>query len=249
MVYGSKEYREKRDKEIRTWMEERTQIIDNIPDNYFKGICYFSLIEKFAQEYSDYPANNSKNTFCDFVLKFKTSYAFLNEHDPVTLYYDYKTQLKKKFNLSFLDHGINHNPDQAIQHGKAKEMLECLEMLGVRDYRIKNHKYVNLLYSLRSKLSHELSSHNDGMLTDLHLLSEYPYYVSCLRSYPINGSVVCDQVWQLVVPVGFIRKLALECINNYLDYSLENKDDPFENDKINRHSHIAWYDEDQKQKR
>ncbi len=242
MKYGSKEYRAKRDKEIRTWMEERTQIIDNIPDNFFKGMCYFSLIEKFAQEYSDYPAKKSTKAFCDFVLMFKTSYTFLNEYDPVTLYYDFETQLKDNFNLSFLDHGINYNPDQAIQRGKAKEMLKSLKALGINDRLIKNHKYVHLLYSLRSKLSHELSSHNDMLSTDLHLLSEYPYYVSCFRSYPVDGSIVRDQVWELVVPVGFIKKLALECIKNYLDYSLENKDDPFENDRINRKSHIAWYD-------
>ena len=242
MIYGSREYREKRDKEIRTWMEERTKIVDNIPDNYFKAMCYFSIIESFAQEYSDYPDKKSTQAFCDFVLQFQASYAFLNEYDPVTLYYDFETQLEEKFNLSFLDHGRNRNPDQAIQHGKANEMVKSLKKLGIKDRLIKRHSYVCLLYSLRSKLSHELSSHNDMLSTDLHLLNEYPYYLPRFRSYPVNGSRVRDQVWVLVVPVGFIKKLAFECINNYLDYSLENKDDPFENDRLNRKSHIAWYE-------
>ena len=136
MIYGSNEYREERDKQIRTWMEERVRIIDNIPDNYFKGVCYFSLIEKFAQEYSDYPTNKPAKAFCDFVIKFEASYAFLNEYDPVTIYYDFKTQLKENFNLSFLDYGVNYNPDQAIQHGKANEMLKSLKMLGITDRSI-----------------------------------------------------------------------------------------------------------------
>lgn len=237
MIYGSK-YREKRDKVIRTWMEERTQIIDNIPDNYFKAICYNSLIECFAQEYSAYPTGNMNATaFCDFILTFQKSYGFLDKIDPVTLYYYFEAELQGQYDLSFLDNPDYYNPNHAIKYGKASEMVSTLKMLGVKNRFIERHRYVRLLYSLRSKLSHELSSHNGMMSTDLHLLSKYPYYIHCFASYLVDG-----QVWELVVPVGFIKKLALECINNYLDYSLENKDDPFENDRINRKSHIAWYD-------
>jgi|GEM_PF-2349829 len=53
MIYGSKEYRESCDKETQAWIESKIKIIGSIPDNYFKAMCYFSMIECFAQEYSN----------------------------------------------------------------------------------------------------------------------------------------------------------------------------------------------------
>jgi len=241
MVYGSAEYRKERDRKVHNKVDTRIQIIDEIPDNYFKALCYFSLIESFAQEYAKYCKGTTKN-FCDFVLAFDTKYSFLCEIDPVTLYYDFESLLQDKFDLSFLDHGVYYNPDHAIQHGKANEMIATLN-LEKKDGRIAHHRYVNLLYSLRSKLSHELSSHNDMLLTNLHLLDKYPYYNRCFRSYISSDKSIEDSVWELVVPIGFIRELALECINNYLAYSLKNKNDPFENERMDRKSHITWCDD------
>ena len=119
-MYGSMEYRQERDMYLRSWLHSKSQIIDNISENYFKALCYFSLIENFAQEYFNYPiSNQNADAFCKFVIKFNSSYSFLDEYDPVTLYYDFETQLEQSFDLSFLDYGINYNPDQAVLNGKA----------------------------------------------------------------------------------------------------------------------------------
>ena len=243
MIYGSEEYRKKADTDIRAWLAARIQMIDNIPDNYFKALCYFALIENFAQEYKNYPVNGTAKVFCDFILKFNSSYAFLDQYDPVTLYYDFEPQLKSFFDLSFLDYGINYNPDQAVLHGNVMEMVKRLKALEVKESRIDKHIFVRLLYSLRSKLSHELYNQHTMLATDLHLLKEYPYYVPCSLSFENEeGERVRDKIWDLVVPVGFIKNLALECISKYLDYCLENKNDPFENNSLNRKSIKTWYD-------
>ena len=242
MMYGSMEYRKKRDIYLRGWLLSKSQVIDNIPDNHFKALCYFSLIENFAQEYSKYPTNGTTRAFCTFVIQFQTSYSFLDKYDPVTLFNYFMTELKESFNLSFLDHGVNYNPDQAVRYGRAMEMIKHLESLGIKKSQYEKHKFVCLLYSCRSKLSHELFSSNNMLCSDLHLLPEYPYYLSSSRSYESNGERVIDDYNQLVFPVGFIKKLALECINNYLDYCIENKDDPFDNNSLDRKSVIAWYD-------
>jgi hypothetical protein len=242
MQYGSIEYREKRNKDIQKWLNERFEIINSISDNYFQAICYFALMERFAQEHSSYPKHNSTEAFRDFVIEFQTSYAFINEYDPVTLFYDFEKELEKDYNLSFLNHGVYYNPDHAIQHGKADAMIESLKHLGKKKKNIERHKFVYLLYSLRSSLSHECSCHNNMMESNLHLLDEYPYYVSCSRAYYIGDSICNDNVWHLVMPVGFIKALAKECIDNYLNYSLLHKNDPFENDAFLRKSHVAWFD-------
>lgn len=241
MLYGSTEYRKKVDTDIRAWLASRIQIIDNIPDNYFKALCYFALIENFAQEYKNYLINGSSNVFCDFILKFNSSYSFLDKYDPVTLYYDFECQLKYSFDLSFLEPNVYHPVDQVLPYSKASEMADSLKS-HVKHKYIDRHKFVNLLYSLRSKLSHELYNQHTMLEADLYLLDEYPYYVSCSRSYENEGILVRDEIWDLVVPVGFIKNLALECINNYLDYSLTNKNDPFENNSLNRRSTKTWYD-------
>lgn len=209
MMYGSMEYRKERDIYLREWLVSKSQVIDNIPDNHFKALCYFSLIENFAQEYGNYPTKGTTKAFCTFVLEFQTSYSFLDEYDPVTLFNYFKAELKESFNLSFLDHGANYNPDQAVQYGKAMDMIKHLESLGKKRSDYEKHKFVRVLYSCRSKLSHELFSSNNMLWSNLHLLSEYPYYLSSSRSCESKGERVCDDYNQLVFPVGFIKKLAL----------------------------------------
>lgn len=241
-MYGSMEYRKERDIHLRAWLVSKSKIIDNIPDNYLKTLCYFSLIENFAQEYSNYYSpHKSTEMFCEFVLRFSSHNVFLDQYDPVTLYYDFEAQLKQSFDLSFLNPGLYHNPDQAFLHEKAQEMVQYLNALDTK-IRSDRHKFVRLLYSLRSKLSHELINQHSMLAIDLFLLEEYPYYVSCSRTYVTEDRIERDEIWELVFPTGFIRILALECINNYLDYSLENKNDPFENNSMNRKSTKTWYD-------
>lgn len=241
-MFDSDKYRKSRIIEVRAWTSKRFEIIDSIPDNYLKGVCYFSLLESFVQEYEGHDKNSCSEAFCSFILKFQHSYDFLNETDPVTLYYDFQPQLQDSFDLSFLEFGSNYNPNHAIQTRLADEMIRVLRQLGVKDKKIYLHKYVRLLYSLRSKLSHELSSYTAMYSTELHLLENYPYYLQLSRSYVKDEVLVRDSVWELIVPVGFIRMLVVECIENFLKYCEDNSRDPFESNGAIRKSDTAWYD-------
>lgn len=234
-------YRKKRDKEVRKYLRTRFEMIDTIDDNYFKAICYFAIIESFAQEFGNYE-KTSTAAFCDFVLRFQSSYVFLDKLDPVTLFYDFEDDLKNDFDLQFLNDKESYNVIHAIVHGHADEMKKFLLHHGKDEKRINKHQYVRLLYSLRSKLSHELSSHNGMLSTNCHLLPNFPYYVSTTRSYCMDDIPKIDNVWEPVFPVGFIKKLTAECIDKYLEFSIQNKNDPFENDTFTRKSKIAWYD-------
>lgn len=243
MLFGSDEYRQSRIIEVEAWINKRFGIIDDIPDNYFQGICYFSLLERFAQEYSNYPQKDCNEVFCSFVLLFQRNYDFLKELDPVTLYYDFQTELENHFDLSFLETKSNYNPIHAVQSGRAEEMYQYLKHLGKKDKRIDRHRYVKLLYSLRSKLSHELSSPTAMFSTEYELLKFFPYYSPLSRSYIKNDAIIRDEVWELKIPVGFIKALARECIISYMHYCQEQKRDPFENSGIIRKSETAWFDD------
>lgn len=242
MVYGSPEYRAQRDNEIRTWLDKKVQIIEDIPDGRFQAICYFSLIECFAQEYKSYPLKDLKKSFCEYVLKFQSNFSFLHEIDPVTLYYDCEEKIQGQFSLSFLENGCYYQPNDVLIREKADELTSLLTSLGIKPAHINKHSYVSLLYSLRSKLSHELSDINNMMGIRGHLLDSCPYYLSCSRSYQENGKTIRDSIWDLVMPVGFIKELALECADNYLKFSIHSKCDPFQNNVFTRKSNLSWYD-------
>lgn len=243
MEYGDKSWRERRGEEIREWMNKQVEIIDSIPSNTLQALCYFSLIECFAQEYSNYPPNGKNaKAFCDYVIQFQKSYNFLEKIDPVTLFYDHEETIKEKYNLSFMSDGCYYFPNNLILRQHTNELVQLLSECGVTQSKINRHQYVRLLYSLRSKLSHEAASPSGIMCFKEHPLEDTPYYLSCSRHFYVENQVVDDNVWQLAMPVGFVKKIFLECTEGYLQYSFEHKKDPFENNSLNRKSALTWYD-------
>ena len=239
MLYSDIETREARYIEIKSWLDDKINIIDDIPNNAIKGIAYFALIECFAQEYFHYPIRCSNDIFCKFIERFHSNYSILFEYDPVTMYYRFKKLLSKQFSLNFLEEACIYTISDIAQNGIAQNMIEVLQANNVDKRKIKSHKYIKLLYCLRSKLSHEFNASNIGL--NYHPC-EYPYYLSLSRSYEINAEKIRDDVWELIIPVKFIKKLGMECIYNYLDYVKTEKKDPFQNNSFLRPSNLCWYD-------
>ena len=76
--------------DLRHRFEHYIELIDSITDRDFQLLCMFSMIDSLAQEWANYPPKNEQDVFCDFVLKHQTKYDYLNEIEPVTLYYEKK---------------------------------------------------------------------------------------------------------------------------------------------------------------
>lgn len=235
MLYESKEYLEKRFTEVEDWFNKEINIIDNIPDNYLKFISYFALIECFAQEYAGYNGYKNADDFCKFVYKFQTSYSFLCEHDPITLFFEYKSLLSTKFNLDFLEDEGTCSIKTVKEFIDVKEIVHYLKSNGTSEREISKFNYAKLLYKMRSKLSHEFIFSNAGI--NYHLLERYPYYACCTIVIISNDTTESKDVWELIFPLGFVKALCLECINNYLKYTKEKHLDPFSNKDINK----PWY--------
>lgn len=238
------EYIDSRIAEIQKHYEDRIESIRRIDEKYFQLLCLFSLIDSLAQEYSNYSRGQEQRKFTNFVLKFQRKWDFLIYTDPITLYYDVQEDLIESVNLDFLVEGNVYMPAYMIQSELTEKIVTCIEAKGLQnidDYKRK-HRYVDLFYKIRSKLSHELSTSGSVSPMGLGETEPLPYYVSVSRVYSIDGDLIEDDIWELVVPVEFIERLLLDCLCNYLDYCKEKQRDPFSNNKFERKFRLAWYD-------
>lgn len=238
------EYIDSRIAEVQKHYEDRIKSINKIEEKYFQLLCLFSLIDSLAQEYSNYSRGQEQKKFTIFVLKFQNKWEFLEHTDPITFYYDVQEHLDDAINLDLLTEGNVYSPSYMIKSEMTEKIVTCLEAKGLQnidDYKRK-HRYVDLLYKMRSKLSHELSTSGSVSPMGLGELEPLPYYVSVSRVYSIDEAIIEDDIWELVVPVEFIEQLLKDCLGNFLDYCKETQRDPFSNNKFERKFRLAWYD-------
>lgn len=238
------EYIKSRISEIQKHYEDLIESIRKIEEKYFQLLCLFSLIDSLAQEYSNHSRGQEQRKFTNFVLEFQKKWGFLECTDPITLYYDVQEHLNNATNLDFLTEGNVYSPAHMMKSGMTEKIVACLEAKGLQniDEYKRKHRYIDLLYKMRSKLSHELST--SGSVTPMGLgeVEPLPYYVSVSRVYSIDEEIVEDDIWELVVPVEFIELLLLDCLDNYLKFCKETQRDPFSNNKFERKFRLAWYD-------
>jgi hypothetical protein len=238
------EYIDLRIAEIQKHYEDRIESIRNINEKYFQLLCYFSLLDSLAQEYSNYSQEKEHKKFAFFILEFQKKWDFLEHIDPVTLYYDVQEYLDDSFNLDSLTEGNVYLPSYLIKSGMTEKIVDSLEAKGVQKIEIykTKHRYVNLLFKMRSKISHELSAPSSVSPMGLGEAEPIPYYMSVSRVYNIDENIIKDDIWELAVPVEFIEQLLRECLGNYLDFCKETQRDPFSNNKFERKFRLAWYD-------
>ena len=82
--------------EVRQAFQKRLSEIECLSDPAMQKMCICSLIDCLAQEWSDYPTSNTRETFCKFVSRFQTKYSYLNEIEPVTLFYRIEKIIEEK---------------------------------------------------------------------------------------------------------------------------------------------------------
>ena len=214
-------------KEVIDYYKDKLNTINKIDDLQIRKLVVVSMIDSLAQEYYNYKGNNKK-IFRDFVLKFTKNYSFLNDVDVVTLYYKNKEIFNQSnYNLDFLEDGNNYSAIQVI------EMIETRNMINFacnKQIDIDKHKYINLIYKCRSKLTHEfldIGSH-------LKFL-ENNETINYLSYSKFNSE---DVEWKISIPYSFLEKLFIECLNGYIYYCKNKKIDPFENSK----EYMHWYE-------
>lgn len=181
----------------RRWLEINLPKAMQVGNDYYTIILLLSTIDCFAQAWGGFPKRNVTDNFCNFVLQHTSNSEPLSRVCPVTLYYDYQLRdlpLHQGDLIPYDDAELNDLSNKLIL-GLPESERECAS---------KKHRYVRLLYTLRSKLVHELS--NPG--TPIEFVDDKPTISS--------GIMDGKRVWTLNFPKLFIYELAQETIGNYL---------------------------------
>lgn len=237
MTNTTKEVTE-RVKEIREYAESHFQEIAKMTKPLYEAICLFSLVESFAQEYSDYPKGNAE-AFCVFLLKFaKKKYPELDMIDPVTFRYALQGAGKKIVSIEKwyekLTPGYEYTwKDIATTLDFKKVEKEVNSQISKP---FKNHKYVELIYKYRCKLSHEFAP-------PIHIFkSTYPRETPSYYYGSLDKNEESDKHgYNLYFPNGFLHKVFACAIFNYLNCCETEARDPFKN-RIKRGFYKSWYE-------
>lgn len=220
-----------RTEEIRLYVKNKLSIADTISDYNIKFLIVFSLLESFAQEWKNYPKYGTSEAFCEFVMTFQRNYGYLDKVDPVTLYYDFEKELNPHFSLDYLSDGCCYYASSLVNEVKSEKIIGFLISNSITNQkRIEQHKYVKLLYKMRSKISHEHCHYLWSIVSSTWEECE-PCFISCGND------------WELGFPYPFIRNLAEECIDGFLKSREVEGLDPFKNNTDNRKFRLAWVDE------
>ena len=249
--YDEIQYLVKEISSARTYLNNLLSTIDRIEDTTLQIIGMFSMIDMLAQEQANYP-RESKYAFYEFVLKHQKQCDYLEEIEPITLYYRVEDLIddvefipgmppEKEVSIDSLGYLHAKTVKSILPQGMAKEILDYAERKKGYTFAARmatEHQLVSLLYRMRSKAVHEMS----GLGESLQLREEFkpaePYYRDVGRGYVEDGYLVRDEVIELVIPNIFLRNILVDCIEGYLADCLESKRFPFSNDCIMRKHRI-----------
>lgn len=209
--------------EIREYVNDYIEDINNMNIIENKMICLFSLIDSFCQNYSNYDSTTNNKSFCEFILKYadKEKYNYLNDMDPVTLIYDFK---KEKIRFKELSNANTYtNSSQEI-----KAILNNNNIEQIPEKIKKSHTYIKLIYNFRSKVTHECA-----LIGGTRFKTENEYDNILYEDH--------TSYWKLIFPFTYLKNLFINCIDNYLNEQEKNGKDPFYNNE-NRKSFYAYYD-------
>jgi hypothetical protein len=83
-------------------------------------------------------------------------------------------------------------------------------------------QHINLLYSHRNYLIHELRTPGYGIDS---YNEDYPYYISFSHISDDHSEDI--ETWELTYPVLFLKNLVSICLSNMKQYLIENNIDPY----------------------
>lgn len=234
------------------FLENKLSAIDQISEPTMQLICMFALLDCLAQERANYP-KDSKKAFCEFVMTYQKQCDYMECVEPITLYYHVEDLIEesvlapglppeKQITLGYL---YRQPVQQIITSSKAQEILDYIAKQKGTEFAEKKkreHQFISLIYRMRSKAVHEMSGLGESTSFIQHLMPQEPYYHDVARGYVLNGNVVSDDVYELVIPNAFIRNVLQDCVNGYLQECMEQKRFPFDNNDMLRKHRLSWYD-------
>lgn len=237
------------------FLENKLSAIDQITEPTMQLICMFALLDCLAQERANYP-KDSKKAFCEFVMAYQKQCDYMECVEPITLYYHVEDLIEESVLVPGLSLGkessfepwiyLNgRSVQEIISSSKAQDILDYISKKKgpeCAEKKKREHQFISLIYRMRSKAVHEMSGLGESASFIQHLMPQEPYYHDVARGYVLNGNVVSDDVYELVIPNAFIRNVLQDCVNGYLQECREQKRFPFDNNDMLRKHRLSWYD-------
>ena len=233
---------EQRILDTRQWLAKQEKMIPKTKDEKFRRILYVTMMDSFAQNFSNYSKNSNQKQFAEFVCKYGLNrWQFLNEICPVTLFNYYADKYPISINLF---QSRVYTAENIEVKNEAKRLEDVLLAYGETPDKLKKHTYANLVYAMRNKLVHELNL--PGAPFDIRDDKENPIpnILQEVRVKSFEEKAMKDAIttWHLHIPELFLGCLLHETATNYIDECSQNCIEPFVNNDYNRMFFKAWYD-------
>lgn len=239
--------------DVRTGVLKQIDEIEALRDQILQELCLFSLIESLAQEHAAYPPRDQQRVFTGFVLKFDDEHKLLNKTDPVTLFYHVENQIDPE-DLHDLETDLSRsiglgkdNLWRVINSPIADRILGCINVKFGQSYADKlkrQHRYVDLLYRLRCKLSHENQPLGGTNQYSPFIEATEPYYIEKRLLNKDRNGIYRIKYWAPIIPLAFIKDVLISCLDKYLEYCRESHIHPYSNNAKERSCLFSWYDDE-----
>ena len=222
------------------WAVKNIEIANSVPNGAFSIILLLTIIDSFAQAEYDYPpGKESSIAFQKFVLSHTEKHReYLERLCPVTLFYDYfGSSDVKELPLTLGRLYSYYDPEMS----EAAETILHRIPEEQRERAYSKHKYIALLYRLRSKLVHELNP----LGTPVEFISNIPSVAHGTEYGPKKEDGTRDairQIWTLNFPRKYIYELTKEVVFHRIDVCEKQGILPFPLSNEPRRCELSWYD-------
>lgn len=219
---------------IREWFYQQIKCVESYPSEMHRMIILLSIIDSFSQNCSQFNRNNQE-AFVAFAQQYSKKYSdVLSAVCPVTLYYTYFSNNPKV--CLHLEEGRIYDASSDVAHNEACRILTYLPETQRQKAQMK-HSYAGLTYQLRNKLSHELLVLNMPLNFQQNSKEQLPH-MAC--HYSLDEKGMSFQHWALHIPEEFIKNVAIDAVENYLQECATKDYIPFNHQ--NRKCILGWYD-------
>lgn len=247
--------------EIRDLVRDKLGIIDKIGDYTMQCVLLMSLIDSFAQEDNNYGMNYKKNkpysdekgemgskkSFCNFIKSYSPdTLKQVWETPEFIMEMSKDTELGAHVELrvpgwsAWLNvRSLNSTPEYA--QGYPRVLTAVKEYYANKGIKWKPKTYVDMFYILRCKLIHEMAKPVKQLPKD-EQLDFISYQERTVLAYDVEDNLRGIKVRELLVPYGFIRKVAEMCIMGYIDKCEELGKDPYANymKRLKKNNYNGW---------
>lgn len=219
------------------WFDKQIDGILKIEDEKFRTLLMLSLIDACSQGFNEHQKRGNRQAFVSFLEEFSVGCkheSILKSICPVTLFYDLQDEFG--FDELRLNSGSIYNANDTELIDETNRLVQMIP-LGERN-KAKKHRYVELVYTKRNKLVHEMRQLGLSINFQEERESQVPHVVHGWVEATHNNT---EEYWELHIPEQFIYEVIVWSAHKYFKWCRVNQKIPF-NGSQNTKRRYAWYE-------